>query len=87
MPVLQDPSTYVKTAAIGRFRSGDTIRTDRYRFTAYSASGSEPAARMLYDHQNDPNEMVNLSEHVEKQALVGGLFQQLEMGMGRPSPR
>ena len=64
---LKDPSFPGKSAAIGRFKNGDTIRTDRYRFTQYSKSKRQPSSRMLYDHKHDPREDVNIADH-EKQA-------------------
>ena len=38
VPLLKNPAQPWKDQAIGRFTSGDTIRTDSYRFTEYSNS-------------------------------------------------
>ena len=85
VPVLKEPTSSVKDAAIGRYRSGDTIRTDRYRFTLYSDNKSQPVARMLYDHQADPDENVNIAERPENAELVNRLTRQLKAGMGKPN--
>jgi arylsulfatase A-like enzyme len=86
VPVLKDPYTSVKQAAIGRFGPGDTIRTARYRFTLYSDKQGQPVGRMLYDHQEDPGENVNIAERPKNAELVRRLTEQLKVGMGKPSP-
>ena len=61
---LGDPAARGKPAAVSRYRAGDTLRTDRYRFTDYTeAAGGEvrPLGAMLYDHATDPGETVNLA--------------------------
>ncbi len=83
--VLKEPTSSVKDAAIGRYRAGDTIRTDRYRFTLYSDNKGQPVARMLYDHQADPDENVNIAERPENAELVNRLTRQLKAGMGKPN--
>ena len=87
VPLMNDPDLAWKEAAIGRYVSGDTIRTDRYRFTEYTDRQGQFVARMLYDHQVDPNENVNLSERTESEDLDRQLRAQLHAGMGKPSPR
>lgn len=86
LPVIKEPTATVKDAAIGRFGSGDTIRTDRYRFTQYSDKKGQPTARMLYDHQTDAGENVNIAERPENAELVRQLTSQLKARMGKPNP-
>ena len=57
-------------AAVGRFRNGDTIRTDAFRFTEYTDTKRNLTSRMLYDHATDPNENVNVVK-ARKQAVTG----------------
>jgi len=83
MPLLNDPERPWKPAAIGRFRNGDTIRTDRFRFSQYTAAGGKFLARMLYDHQADPGENVNISDRQENREIVETLTDQLHSGMGQ----
>jgi len=87
VPLMKDPGLAWKEAAIGRYGPGDTIRTDRYRFTEYTDKQGKPAARMLYDHQADPDENVNVSEQPESESLNQSLREQLHVGMGKASPR
>ncbi len=75
---LKDPSLPGKDAAIGRYRNGDTIRTEQFRFSEYTRPNGEPIARMLYDHTTDPGETANLvdetDEHVVRE-LTGRLHE------------
>jgi iduronate 2-sulfatase len=87
LPVLRDPNAAVKSSAIGRYRQGDTIRTDRYRFTLYSDTKGKQIARMLYDHRADPGENINIAELPKHRKLVADLTQKLKQGMGKPSRR
>lgn len=59
VPLLLEPNQPWKPAAVGRFQQGDTIRTDRYRYTEYSTRRGQKLAEMLYDHLNDPHENTN----------------------------
>ncbi len=82
--LLKNPSASLKDAAIGRFNNGDTIRTDRYRYTRYSGPKGNVIARMLYDHQSDPDENVNLADRPAMASIVEELESQLLSGMGKP---
>jgi iduronate 2-sulfatase len=77
LPVLKDPSTAGKGFAIGRFGRGDTIRTDRHRFTEYSNPAGTAIANMLYDHVNDPAEDNNIAVEAKHAATVKELSGQL----------
>ena len=61
MPLLKDPASAGKSGAIGRFRNGDTIRTEEFRFTEYTTEQGKRVSTMLYDHRADPNENVNVA--------------------------
>ena len=59
-PLLRDPAAPGKPAAFslvvrGPKQRGDSIRTERWRFTAWS-----DGARELYDHDTDPEETKNV---------------------------
>ncbi|MCP4173167.1 MAG: sulfatase [Fuerstiella sp.] len=60
--LMNDPQIKWKTAAIGRFQNGDTIRTEGFRFTEYSDAAGMQTSAMLYDHAADPDENVNILE-------------------------
>jgi len=83
VPLLKNPAQPWKDQAIGRFTSGDTVRTDTHRFTEYSNAQRAPFARMLYDHRNDPGENVNLSEQPASQSIVADLTTRLRAGKGK----
>jgi hypothetical protein len=65
-PLLEDPTAIVKDAAftmvnVGATRRGlvaRSTRTDRYRYTRWPDGREE-----LYDHQSDPDEMIDLAAH------------------------
>ena len=59
--LMQNALAEWKTAAVGRFRQGDTIRTDRHRFTEYSNRDGAVNATMLYDHVTDRAENINVA--------------------------
>ena len=82
-PLLKTPDLLWKPAAIGRFRNGDTIRTDRFRFTEYTEGKGTFISRMLYEHESDPGENVNVSERSENQETKRRLANELHEGMGK----
>ena len=86
-PLLNDPQVAWKQHAIGRYGRGDTIRTNRYRFSLYTDNGGVQIGRMLYDHEEDAVEMVNISEKARMQATADDLATRLKRDMGRPLPR
>ncbi len=72
-PLLEDPTRPGKDAAWtmvtrGREQRGDSIRTERWRYTEWS-----DGPRELYDHNTDPQETKNLAEHAEWAAVVADL--------------
>ncbi|HYW81330.1 MAG TPA: sulfatase, partial [Thermoguttaceae bacterium] len=56
VPLLNHPDMAWKSAAIGRYGNGDTIRTEGHRYTTYATSNGKPLGRMLYDHKVDSGE-------------------------------
>ena len=79
--LMKDSNAEWKTAAVGRFQSGDTIRTDTFRFTEYTKPDGQVTSRMLYDHVGDPGENENVLE-TQTEATVK-LTEQLHKLMGR----
>ena len=86
VPLMVDPSAPWKDYAVGRYRSGDTIRSGRYRYSEYSDEEGDVHARMLYDHEVDPGENVNVSEEAEKGLDVRELAVELNQRKGRDRP-
>ena len=58
--LMQDADAEWKSAAVGRFQNGDTIRTDAFRFTEYTDKKGKRTSQMLYDHRSDPGENINV---------------------------
>jgi len=79
VPLLQDPTRPGKPQAVGRYRAGDTIRTNQYRFSEYHGLRSSElvAGRMLYDHNADADENNNLAGEKKHESTVKRLSSQL----------
>jgi len=76
VPALQDPDQRPRKAALTQYANGYSLRTDRYRYTEWGEKGREGAE--LYDHQVDPEELVNLAKQPEHAKLMGQLSLQLQ---------
>lgn len=79
--LMKDSNAVWKSAAVGRFQGGDTIRTDDFRFTEYTDKKGLQTSRMLYSHNIDPDENVNIAEAQMKTAVK--LTSELHRLMGR----
>lgn len=60
-PLLHNPNQPWKQAVTGRFHNWDTMRTPRYRYSFQRNENGDVVADMLYDHQVDPAETVNIA--------------------------
>ncbi|MEX0793993.1 MAG: sulfatase/phosphatase domain-containing protein, partial [Pirellulaceae bacterium] len=83
VPLLKDPRRKWKESAIGRYGAGDTIRTNNFRYSEYTNPNGKLRAKMLYDHQTDPQEDNNIVEQPKVKEQVQQLSQQLETGKGK----
>lgn len=96
-PVLENPRRAWKSAAFsqyprrpeGRALMGYSMRTDRYRFTAWVDRGdhSKIDAIELYDHQTDRQENVNIAREPRHAALVAKLTDQWRKGWRGALPK
>lgn len=99
VPLLESPDREWKSAAFttqarsvpgeGR-RLARAMRTDRYRFVAWSGGGAdEQPVYELYDMVKDPEEMVNIANEGENAELVKELAARLAKGWKgeRPAKR
>ena len=80
IPVIEQPTRPWKTAAFsqkGR-STGNSIRTDRYRYTEWGQNGSRGVE--LYDYDVDPHETINIANLPENTQLVNHLSEQLHAG-------
>jgi len=92
-PLLDNPKRAWKTAAFSQYprsagKSGSgqlmgyTMRTERYRFTVWVGRNDHTKidAIELYDHQNDPQENVNIAKDPANAAIVEKLKEQWKKG-------
>ena len=78
MPLLKDAKLPWKRAVFSRYYNGDSVKTDRYRYTEWRRKNGDVYARMLYDHHVDWAENVNISEMPESRELVRKLSKMLK---------
>ena len=74
-PLLDDPRGAGKGFAVSQWTSaisldpgpwfGESIRTGRWLYTEWRDRDGSLRARMLYDHDDDPGETVNVAESVD----------------------
>lgn len=65
VPMVQDGDHRGKDAVFSRYHTGESVKVNRYLYTEWS-----DGAQMLYDHQKDPDENVNISENPENEVIV-----------------
>lgn len=78
-PLFANPDREWKQAAFAQFNRGKpdtgklgrTVRTERYRYTAWvNGKNGKIMDRELYDHEKDPNELVNVAGEKEYKDVV-----------------
>jgi arylsulfatase A-like enzyme len=79
--LMKDSTAEWKQAAVSRYRNGDTIRTDQFRYTEYTLPKGKLVSQMLYDHSTDPLENVNVS--AQQADAIKELSAQLNQLKGR----
>jgi iduronate 2-sulfatase len=78
VPLLKNPNLPWKKAVFSRYFRGDSVKTDRYRYTQWRDKKGKVYARMLYDHTIDPVENVNIAESPQNKAVVEQLSDMLQ---------
>jgi N-sulfoglucosamine sulfohydrolase len=84
--VLRDPAARPRSEALTQIDGGYSLRTDRFRYTEWGPDGRDGTE--LYDHQTDPQEMVNLAgrpDHADTAAVLSGLLHD-HVGRARRAP-
>jgi arylsulfatase A-like enzyme len=86
VPLLKDPTHAWKSAAFSQYPRqggkimGYTMRTDRYRYTAWLNKAGESVAVELYDHDSDPRETRNVADAPANKEKVKAFGGQLKAG-------
>ena len=78
--LMDEPNRKWKDAVFSRYQKGVSMRTDRYLYTEYFTDDGKFEGRMLYDHQTDPDENINIAAWPENAELVKELSQRLRAG-------
>ena len=85
VPILRQPDQAGKDAAVGRFQTGDTIRTEHLRYSEYrdKKGAGSLTGRMLYDHRVDPEENINVVDRADLNSTVDAIAQDLNQIKGK----
>lgn len=67
---LKNPTEHHDKYAVARFRGAVTIITEKYYYTEWLDKNNAFVTRMLYDHETDDAENINISEDPEMQETV-----------------
>lgn len=78
VPLLKNPNLPWKKAVFSRYFKGDSVKTDRYRYTEWRDKSGKVYARMLYDHKVDLVENVNIAERPQNKKLVAKMSKMLQ---------
>ena len=84
--LMKDPNRKWKKAVFSRYFAGDSVKTDRYRYTEWHDDENNRTARMLYDHSHDPFENDNIAERPENAELVKKLSGMIQRGYKHAAP-
>jgi arylsulfatase A-like enzyme len=82
LPVLKGEAENTDGIAFCRWRNGYTLIKDQYFYTEWWNENDSTYARMLYDHEKDPEENVNIAERPENAELIKELSRELKAAKG-----
>jgi len=83
VPLLKKPNSEWNNIAVSKYRNGVSVRNERYLYTEYLNNEGEVYARMLYDHERDPDENNNIAELPEHKDLVAQMSKLLRTNWGK----
>jgi iduronate 2-sulfatase len=75
--LLFDPSATSDGVAISQWYAGITTIKENWFYTEWVNDDDQEYARMLYDHGEDPDENVNISERDENQTIIEKLGEEM----------
>ena len=74
---LKSPDKLFKNKALARWQKGETLIVDQMFYTEWQRKG-KVVSKMLYNHETDPNETINLANDPAYLSIVKALSQQLK---------
>ena len=74
---LKSPATIFKNSALARWKKGETLIVDQLFYTEWKRK-NKVVSKMLYNHETDPDETINLANDPAYLSIVKALSQQLE---------
>jgi len=80
---VKNPQSAWKEFAVGRFKTGDIIRSGERRFSAYRDRKGRITGAMLDDHQSDKDENTNVVGQSVSRMIAEGLAKQLAVRNGK----
>ncbi|MEM7673386.1 MAG: sulfatase-like hydrolase/transferase [Verrucomicrobiota bacterium] len=73
-PIMENPNVSVRDSALSQIGSDFSIRSGQWRYTKYSNNAIE-----LYDHTNDPEELINLAGDSNYASVIAELDTELQL--------
>ena len=77
VPLLKDPGLLWKNAVYSRFHKGESVITTRYLYTEWFDKEGNSIDRMIYDHEKDPEENINIIDDSNLQDTISYLHYQI----------
>lgn len=75
--LMNGETDQTREVAFSRWIEGESVKTDNYLYTEWFDNDGNVYARMLYDHRNDPKELVNVAESPQYADVVEDLSQKI----------
>lgn len=69
LTAIEAPKQAFKQAVYSRYYRGESVKTDRYRYTLWYSKDRTIRDEMLYDHHADPGENINVAYHAGYQEI------------------
>lgn len=70
VPLMKDPDQNIKDAIFLRYLTGNTVKTRKYAYSEWIDQEQNSRGNMLYDHDKDPEENVNISGKPENENRI-----------------